>query len=85
MPRIMTTVIREFPKRFDFREAEPRIYQRWLDARSFRSAHDSAGKLVDPTRNDAPTFTVVIPPPNITGRLHMGHALNNTIQDVLVR
>jgi len=81
----MTIVIREFPKRFDFREAEPRIYQRWLDARAFRSAYDSSGKNVDPTRKDAPSFTVVIPPPNITGRLHMGHALNNTLQDVLVR
>jgi valyl-tRNA synthetase len=81
----MSTVTREFPKRFDFREAEPRIYQRWLDARAFCSAFDIEGQVVDPARKDAPPFTVVIPPPNITGRLHMGHALNNTIQDVLVR
>jgi valyl-tRNA synthetase len=76
---------REFPKRFDFREAEPRIYQRWLDAGAFRSAHDSQGRRVDPGRADARPFAIVIPPPNITGRLHMGHALNNTIQDVLIR
>jgi valyl-tRNA synthetase len=81
----MTTVIREFPKRFDFREAEPRIYQRWMDAKAFRSAWDAEGKVVDPSRKDAPSFTMVIPPPNITGRLHMGHALNNTLQDVLAR
>jgi valyl-tRNA synthetase len=81
----MTTVIREFPKRFDFREAEPRIYRRWVDARAFRSAYDGEGNVVDPSRKDAEPFTIVIPPPNITGRLHMGHALNNTLQDVLVR
>jgi valyl-tRNA synthetase len=81
----MTTVTREFPKRFDFREAEPRIYRRWMDAKAFRSAYDAEGKVVDPSRKDARPFTIVIPPPNITGRLHMGHALNNTLQDVLVR
>ena len=79
------TATREFPKRFDFREAEPRLYQRWLDARAFRSARDAEGNVVDPSREGKPTFTIVIPPPNITGRLHMGHALNNTIQDVLIR
>jgi valyl-tRNA synthetase len=81
----MTTVIRKFPKRFDFRETEPRIYQKWMDAKAFRSAYDSDGNVVDPARKDAKPFTIVIPPPNITGRLHMGHALNNTLQDVLVR
>jgi valyl-tRNA synthetase len=81
----MPGITREFPKRFDFREAEPRISRRWLDARAFRSAYDADGTLVDPSRADAEPFTIVIPPPNITGRLHMGHALNNTLQDVLVR
>jgi valyl-tRNA synthetase len=81
----MTTSNREFPKRFDFREAEQRLYKRWQDAGAFRSAWASDGKLLDPSRGDAAPFTIVIPPPNITGRLHMGHALNNTIQDVLIR
>ncbi len=76
---------REFPKRFDFREAEPRIYQSWLDAQAFRAAYDQNGQVVDEARKDAAPFVVVIPPPNITGRLHMGHALNNTVQDVMVR
>ncbi|MEM7675654.1 MAG: valine--tRNA ligase, partial [Myxococcota bacterium] len=76
---------REFPKRFDFRSAEPQIYQQWLDADAFRSAWSSDGKVRDEARKDATPFVVVIPPPNITGRLHMGHALNNTVQDVLIR
>ncbi|HWN71122.1 MAG TPA: valine--tRNA ligase, partial [Haliangium sp.] len=75
---------REFPKRFDFREAEPRIYQKWLDADAFQTAYDEQGEL-RPGRADAEPFVIVIPPPNITGRLHMGHALNNTVQDVLTR
>ncbi|MGF1510577.1 MAG: valine--tRNA ligase [Myxococcota bacterium] len=75
----------DFPKRFDFREAEPRIYQTWLDHDCFRSAHAPDGTVLDERRKDARPFTIVIPPPNITGRLHMGHALNNTVQDVLVR
>jgi valyl-tRNA synthetase len=75
---------REFPKRFDFREAEPRIYQKWLDADAFQTAYDEQGNL-RPGKKDAPPFVIVIPPPNITGRLHMGHALNNTVQDVLTR
>ncbi len=76
---------REFPKRFDYAEAEPRIYQRWLDAQAFRTAWDSEGRSVDPDRKTARPFTIVIPPPNITGRLHLGHALNNSVQDVLIR
>jgi valyl-tRNA synthetase len=75
----------DFPKRFDFREAEPRIYQQWLDENCFRSAYGPDGTVQDETRKDAPPFVIVIPPPNITGRLHMGHALNNTVQDVLIR
>ncbi|NJK89472.1 MAG: class I tRNA ligase family protein [Myxococcales bacterium] len=74
-----------FPKRFDFREAEPRVYQRWLDARCFEAAYDPEGRVRDRRRAAGRPFVMVIPPPNITGRLHMGHALNNTVQDVLVR
>jgi valyl-tRNA synthetase len=85
---IVTTTeseIRDFPKRFDYREAEPRIYRRWLDAQAFASAYDGEGHLRDPVRKDAKPFVIVIPPPNVTGRLHMGHALNNTVQDALIR
>ena len=76
---------REFPKRFDFAEAESRIYARWKAANAFASAYDSQGNVLDETKKDAETFVIVIPPPNITGRLHMGHALNNTVQDALIR
>jgi valyl-tRNA synthetase len=75
----------QFPKRFDFREAEGRIYDRWLEAGCFQSAYDDAGAVRHPRRAGKKPFTIVIPPPNITGRLHMGHALNNTVQDVLIR
>ena len=56
---------------------EGRIYQAWQDAGAFK-----AGAGAKP---GAETFTIVIPPPNVTGSLHIGHALNNTIQDILIR
>jgi valyl-tRNA synthetase len=56
---------------------EGRIYATWEEAGAFR-----AGR---PERRDAKPYCIVIPPPNVTGSLHMGHALNNTLQDVLVR
>lgn len=65
----------EIPKRYDFAAQEPRIYRLWMEAEAFRA--DAAS----PKR----PFVIVIPPPNITGRLHMGHALNNTLQDILIR
>ncbi|MDR3467013.1 MAG: valine--tRNA ligase [Xanthobacteraceae bacterium] len=58
-------------------EIEGRISQAWEQAGAFR-----AGR---PDRKDARPYTIVIPPPNVTGSLHMGHALNNTLQDVLCR
>jgi len=64
----------ELTKNFDHQSAELRWYQHWLDKRYFNSKPDSR----EP-------YTVVIPPPNVTGVLHMGHCLNNTIQDILVR
>lgn len=64
----------EIPKTFDPKSAENRWYQWWMDNGFFRSIPD-----------DREPYTVVIPPPNVTGVLHMGHMLNNTIQDVLVR
>src|SRR5690554_5567291 len=56
-------------------EVEGRLYQDWLENNYFRAPRDP----------DKETFTIVIPPPNVTGSLHMGHALDNTIQDILVR
>jgi len=64
----------EIPKHFEPKHAEGKWYQHWMDKGYFRSGPDHR----EP-------YTVVIPPPNVTGVLHMGHMLNNTIQDVLVR
>jgi valyl-tRNA synthetase len=58
-------------------DVESRIYQTWEAAQAFR-----AGR---PDRKGAQPYTIVIPPPNVTGSLHMGHALNNTLQDILCR
>jgi valyl-tRNA synthetase len=65
----------EYPTRFDFARAEPEITALWIENRAFQA---------DPASGREP-FVIVIPPPNITGRLHMGHALNNTLQDILTR
>ncbi|CAK7256039.1 MULTISPECIES: valine--tRNA ligase [unclassified Shinella] len=64
-------------KNYDSAAVEPRIAKAWEDADAFR-----AGEGAKP---GAETFTIVIPPPNVTGSLHMGHALNNTLQDIMVR
>jgi len=64
-------------KNYQPAEIEPRIRDAWDTAGAFK-----AGR---PERRDAETFTIVIPPPNVTGSLHMGHALNNTLQDILCR
>ena len=64
-------------KTFDPASVEERISARWADAGAF-----AAGR---PDRAGAEPFTIVIPPPNVTGVLHMGHALNNTLQDILCR
>src|SRR5680860_132608 len=60
------------PKNF-----EGDVYRAWEDARAFAAGRGD--------RETAKPFTIVIPPPNVTGALHMGHALNNTLQDVLIR
>ena len=62
-------------KTFDPKEVEGRIYVRWVQSGAF-----ACGR-----RPGAEPFSIVIPPPNVTGRLHIGHALNNTLQDVLIR
>jgi valyl-tRNA synthetase len=64
-------------KTFEAADVEPRIAKAWDDAKAF-----AAGAGKKPGKD---TFTIVIPPPNVTGSLHMGHALNNTLQDILVR
>ncbi|MBQ9796308.1 MAG: valine--tRNA ligase [Clostridia bacterium] len=65
----------ELPKTYAPSEFEDRIYQNWCDK----------GYFTPDVKNDAEHFSVVIPPPNVTGQLHMGHALDETLQDVLVR
>ncbi|MFN6005387.1 MAG: valine--tRNA ligase, partial [Paracoccaceae bacterium] len=64
-------------KTFNAAEAEARISKTWLDAKAFK-----AGANAKPGH---PAFSVMIPPPNVTGSLHMGHAFNNTLQDILTR
>ncbi|KKN65069.1 hypothetical protein LCGC14_0485290 [marine sediment metagenome] len=63
-------------KNFDAAEAEARLYAAWEDAGAFKAGANAS-------RSE--TFSVMIPPPNVTGSLHMGHAFNNTLQDILVR
>ncbi len=70
-----TTNQKELAKTYDPQGIEERIYQKWLDKKYFHAE-------VDKTKTP---FTIVIPPPNITGQLHMGHALDNTMQDILIR
>src|ERR1700749_698336 len=62
-------------KTFDPKYVEPRLYQQWEASGLFAPRDDA----------QAPPFSIVIPPPNVTGSLHIGHALNNTLQDILAR
>src|SRR5881392_3948833 len=62
--------------RYDPTEVEPRIVERWLESGLFHP---------EPEGSAAENYSIAIPPPNVTGALHMGHALNNSIQDCLVR
>src|SRR5438093_1603526 len=68
----------EIPKAYEPQAVEARWYQYWLDQQCF---------VADPARvsDKHPAYSIVIPPPNVTGMLHMGHVLNNTIQDILAR
>ncbi len=72
---MISTLMADLPKNYDPKTVEPIWYQRWLDAGAFRADSNSA----------KPPFSIVIPPPNITGVLTLGHVLNNTIQDILAR
>ena len=71
--------------RFDPAAVEAEGWERWANAGAFETAADPDGRVREGGDAAREPFTIVIPPPNITGRLHMGHALNNTIQDVLIR
>ncbi len=66
---------KELAKTYDPKGLEDRLYQKWIDKNYFHAEVDETKK----------PFTIVIPPPNITGQLHMGHALDNTMQDILIR
>ncbi len=66
---------KELEKNYNPSEIEDRIYKNWLDRKYFHAEVDRSKK----------PFTIVMPPPNITGQLHMGHALDNTMQDILIR
>lgn len=66
---------KELAKTYDPKDLEDRLYQKWMDKGYF---HAKVNK-------DKKPFTIVMPPPNVTGQLHMGHALDNTMQDILIR
>ena len=65
----------ELPKTYSPNDFEDRIYSEWCEK----------GYFTPDPQNTNPSFSVVIPPPNVTGQLHMGHALDETLQDILVR
>ena len=65
----------DLPKGYEFKEVEGRWYRRWLEHKTFAATMEEGRE----------SFSIVIPPPNVTGVLHIGHALNNTLQDILVR
>jgi valyl-tRNA synthetase len=66
---------KELAKTYDPKQIEDRLYSKWIEKKYFHAEVDRSKK----------PFTIVIPPPNITGQLHMGHALDNTMQDILIR
>ena len=66
---------RELEKTYDPKKIERKLYDRWCENKYFHAEVDRSRK----------PFTTVMPPPNITGKLHMGHALDNTLQDILIR
>lgn len=66
---------KELATKYNPAEVEDRIYSSWIEGNYFHANPDESKK----------PYTIVIPPPNITGQLHMGHALDNTLQDILIR
>ncbi|HQF75791.1 MAG TPA: class I tRNA ligase family protein, partial [Syntrophales bacterium] len=67
--------VKTLPKTYESKDVEAKWYEHWLKNRYFHAQDTS----------DRPPFCIVIPPPNVTGMLHMGHALNNTLQDIMTR
>ena len=66
---------KQLEKTYNPKEIEPKLYEKWCEKKYFHAEVDRSKK----------PFTIVMPPPNITGKLHMGHALDNTLQDILIR
>src|SRR5512147_2726893 len=73
--------IDEIPSRYDAAQSDPALYEQWERAGVFRAAANRSNR----SGGSADPFVIVMPPPNVTGVLHMGHGLNNTVQDVLIR
>jgi valyl-tRNA synthetase len=69
------------PDRYDFAAAEPEIYKAWIEAGCFNAHAKDSSRVGGPRE----PYTIVMPPPNVTAILHVGHGLNNSIQDVIVR
>src|SRR5262249_49074353 len=74
-PQSPPMTIHDLPKQYDPQDAQRRWYELWV-SRGYFHADQSSGR--EP-------YCIVIPPPNVTGALHLGHALNNTLQDILIR
>jgi len=68
-------MIKQLEKVYEPSQVEDKIYKLWMDGGFFAGVID----------HDKKPFTIVIPPPNVTGQLHLGHAFNNTLQDILIR
>ena len=75
------TVPRDLPPQFDPGSVETTLYREWLDAGLFTADAKRSRRL----GGDRDPLVIVMPPPNVTAVLHMGHGLNNTVQDVVVR
>ena len=75
-PSAINVFMSEIPKAYEPQAVEAKWYQFWLEQKCF---------VADPQVRRSPAYSIVIPPPNVTGMLHMGHVLNNTIQDILAR
>src|SRR5688500_13015017 len=79
----MTTTqqLHELPAQYDPRATERAIYDRWIDSGIFAAEEKRSNR----NGGDRQPFVIVMPPPNVTAVLHMGHGLNNTVQDVVMR
>ncbi|HEV8216958.1 MAG TPA: class I tRNA ligase family protein, partial [Gemmatimonadaceae bacterium] len=69
------------PDRYDFSTTEPEIYRAWIEAGVFEARSGRSERV----GGEREPYTIVMPPPNVTAVLHVGHGLNNTVQDVIIR